>query len=229
MLVSIVVPVYNEEKLLPDFVGEVVPYLKSNKFDYELIFIENGSSDATLAIATKFAKTNKNIKVFHLPQAGYGLALILGCKKARGEFVVIYNADFWDPKFIELTKVNLLNYDIALGSKNLTGSIDQRPLGRKIVTKGFNLFLNILLGFRGTDTHGIKVFKREFLLPVIRKCKTRTGIFDTELIVRAQRGGASILELPVEVIEKRPNRFGLIRILKTPADILRLYFILGRS
>lgn len=229
MKLSILVPVYNEEKLLAEFVKEITLYLQKNRCDYEFLLIENGSTDSTSDIANKIIKKNKKIKVFHLSQASYGRALIYGLKKAKGDFVVIFNVDFWDKNFLELIKVNLLGYDIVTGSKNLPGARDSRPLGRRLVTKSFNLLLRKFMGFKGTDTHGIKALRRLSVLPVIRKCKTQTGIFDSELIIRAQRIKMKILELPVEIIEKRPNRFGLKRILQTPMDIFKLYIVLSKD
>lgn len=229
MKLSVVLPIYNEEKLLPEIVGELSTFLKENRFEYELLLVENGSNDRSIELSDKFANASKNIKAFHLPKSGYGLALIYGIKKAAGDFVVIFNADFWDKNFINLVKVNLLDYDIVTGSKNISGARDQRPLGRQMVTKGFSLFLNLACGYKGTDTHGIKVFRKAVVLPVVKKCILQTGIFDSELMIRAERAKLKILELPVEVIEKRPNRFGLKRILYTPLDIFQLYSALRRK
>lgn len=226
MLISVIVPAYNEEKLLSDFLKEVTDCLKKNSPDYELIIVENGSQDKTLEIARSFAKENKKVKVEHLAKPGYGKALIRGLKKAKGKYVVLFNVDFWDKRFLDLVKVNLLGYDIVTGSKNLPGSRDRRPLTRRLVTKGLSCFLRLFLGFSGTDTHGIKVLRRSKILPILKKCKTETGIFDSELLIRSQRAGLKILALPVEVEEVRPNRFGIKRILDTPGDLYHIYIAL---
>mgnify|MGYP001607864908 FL=1 len=125
-----------------------------------------------------------------------------------------------------LTKVNILEQDIIIGSKCLPGSLDFRGFRRRAVTKVFNLFLNLFLGYRGTDSHGIKLLRLQTVLPILKLCKTKTGIFDSELMIRSQRGGLKILELPVTVKEIRPDRFGLNRLLKTPLDIYKLYISL---
>jgi len=226
MLISIIAPSYNEEELLPSFLKEVTSYLRKSNLAYEIIVVENGSQDKTLEIAQKIAKKNKMIRVESLQKAGYGRALIRGLKKARGNFAVIFNIDFWDGRFIELAKVDLLGYDIVTGSKNLPGSQDKRPLSRRLITKLFNLFLHIFLGYRGTDTHGIKVLRKSAISSVLKECRTNTGIFDSELLVRAQRKNLKILELPVEIQEKREARFGFKRLLETPKDIVKLYLAL---
>lgn len=225
-IISIIAPAYNEQNLLPEFVQELTSYLRKTWPNYELLIIENGSQDKTLKIASEISKKNKKVVVYHLSQPAFGQAIIYGLRKARGEYIVIFNIDFWDRRFIDLAQKDLLGNDIITGSKNLSDSYDQRPLSRQLVTKGFNFLLKVIFGYRGTDTHGIKVFRRKTVLPIVRKCKTKTGIFDSELLVRIQRAGLKILELPVEIMEKRPNRFGLKRILETPKDLLKLYLAL---
>lgn len=224
--ISVIIPAYNEEKLLAAFLEELSSCLRKFILPFELIIIENGSQDKTLEIANFWAKRDKRIKVIHLSKPAYGQALIKGIKMAEGDYVVIFNVDFWDIKFINICAVDLLGYDIVTGSKNLPGSNDDRPFSRRIVTRVFNLFLKIFFGYLGTDTHGIKILRRKTITPLVKKCRTKTGIFDSELLVRAQRLGLKILELPVEIKEKRPNRFGFKRILETPKDIVKLYLAL---
>jgi len=223
---SIIIPAYNEENLLAVFLEELSFFLRKFILPFELIIVENGSHDKTLEIANYWAKKDKRIKVIHLSKPGYGQALIKGMKIAMGDYIVIYNVDFWDVKFINICKVDLLGYDIVTGSKNLSLSQDERPFSRRIVTRFFSLLLRILFKYKGTDTHGIKTIRRKAIASILNKCKTRTGIFDTELLVRSQRKNLKILELPVDIKEIRPNRFGLKRLLETPKDLLKLYLAL---
>ena len=238
MVLSVIVPARNEEKLLPSFIKEVVAYLKKTALDYELIIVENGSQDKTLEVIKTFAEKNRRIRAERISvssyrrgstkifENAYGKALIHGLKKARGKYVVIFNVDFWDGRFIDLAKIDLLGYDIVVGSKNLPGAEDRRPLSRRLVSRFFKLFLSFFFGFSGTDTHGIKALRHSETTPIFKKCRTRTGIFDSELMVRAQRADLKILELPVTISEKRPNRFGIERVLKTPQDIWQLFLAL---
>lgn len=221
--ISIIIPAYNEEKLLAVFLEELSSCLRKFILPFELIIVENGSHDKTLEIANFWAKKDKRIKVIHLPKPGYGQALIKGMKIAKGDYMVIYNVDFWDVKFIDICKVDLLGYEIVTGSKNLSLSKDERPFSRRVVTRLFSLLLRILFKYKGTDTHGIKTIRRKAIISILKRCKTKTGIFDSELLIRAQRAHLKILELPVEVVEKRPNRFGIKRIWETPKDIWQLY------
>lgn len=224
--VSVIVPVHNEEGLIKQFLGDVDSACLNLNLSYEIIVVENGSKDKTWQYLQEFSKDNKKIRPLQLRVAGYGLAIIAGINKSLGEYGIIFNVDFWDEKFLMLTKVNILEQDIIIGSKCLPGSLDLRSFRRRAVTKVFNLFLNIFLGYKGTDSHGIKLLRLQAVLPILKLCKTQTGIFDSELMVRSQRRGLKILELPVTVKEIRPDRFGLNRLLKTPLDIYKLYISL---
>ncbi len=228
MLLSIVTPVFNEEEIVANFIDKLSFFLKKEKIDYELILVENGSTDKTPAIISDAAKKNSKLRVFHLPRPSYGQALRLGLKRAIGDYSVVFNVDFWEPKFLTMaTKQNLLGADILVGSKNLPLSKDERPLKRKLITRGFMVFLRLFLGFKGTDTHGIKVFRRSVLDRLLSRCRLSSGLFDTELLIRAQRTGFKITEVPVRVKEIRRPRFKG-RFLDTPKDICELFLALQK-
>lgn len=221
--VSILVPAYNEEQLIFSFLKSVTEVAEKLHLKYEIIVIENGSSDKTADEVLKFSKRKNTVKLIHLKKAGYGLAILSGIKRAAGKYMVIFNVDFWDEKLLMLVNCDLLKYDIISGSKCLPGSLDLRGLNRKIVTKSFNYFLRLIIGFRGTDTHGIKILRSSMVIPVIKQCKITSGLFDSELMIRAQRNNLKVLELPVEVKELRSSRFRSQRIFATPHEIYRLW------
>lgn len=222
-LISIIAPAHNEEGLIQKFVNEVTKSCEKWELNYELTIVENGSSDNTAKKVIELIPKNNRISLIQLDKAGYGLAIIEGLRASKGDFVVIFNIDFWDERFLALTKVDLLEYDIVSGSKLLPGSKDLRGFNRKVISWGFTKFLQMFLGFKGTDTHGIKVLRLKKVLPFVKSCVTTSGIFDSELILRSQKGGIRILEIPVEVKEVRPARFNITRILKTPLDMFQLW------
>jgi len=223
MEISVILPAKNEEKIIAETTNSILEYLKKSRLKYEIIIVENGSTDNTFQIANLLKEKNKRVRVERILEAGYGKALIRGFKKSKGKYVVFYNVDFWDKRFIDLARANLLGYDLISCSKNLPGSKDRRPLSRRLITRGFNLFLKFFLGYSGTDTHGIKLMRKEKLDPVLKMCRTSSGIFDSELMIRAEKSGLKILELPVDISEIRPNRFGRGRFFQTPKDIWELY------
>lgn len=220
---SIIIPAFNEKFLMAKFIKNLDNYLKHKLSNYEIDIIENGSNDGTVELIDEIAKDNHRVNVFHLKTASYGKALFFGLSKAKGDYFIIFNVDFWDKRLIDLINVDLLGYDMVSCSKNLPGSVDERPFPRRLVTKLFNMLLVIFFSYKGTDTHGIKVLRRSKFGKIIKQCKVKTGIFDSELVIRAERNGLKILELPAQLKELRPNRFGWKRVLHTPNDIIDLF------
>ena len=95
-------------------------------------------------------------------------------------------------------------------------------MGRRIVSRLFNIVIKIVFGFRGSDTHGIKVMKKEIVKDLLAKCRTTGGILDTELVLRAQYSGFKIADFPVSVQEIRDPRFPK-GFRNAPSDIIKLY------
>jgi hypothetical protein len=115
----------------------------------------------------------------------------------------------------------------VIGSKRHPGSRDRRPLVRRAGTAAVTLLLRLTLGFRGTDTHGLKVLRRARLLPVARACVVEHDLFASELVVRASRAGLDVRELPLDLHEIRPPSVGLWRrVPRVLRDIARLVYII---
>ncbi len=220
MKVSVILPSRNEEQLLKNAILDVFKYIKNKKYSFEILVVENGSDDNTEEIIRNLQKAHKEIKLLK-SKPGYGYALRKGIENAAGEFIIIFNVDFYDLRLIDLIDIDLYGRDFIIGSKMANWSKDKRSKTRKFVSYLFNKYLNIALGFKGSDTHGIKIIKREVIKNVYKKCKTTSGIFDTELVIRAQRAGYKFADFPVTVEEKRPPRFTQ-RLIDTPKDIYNL-------
>ncbi len=231
MKLSIVIPIYNEEAILETEVERMVAQMQQvlPEISYELLLVENGSHDRTHAIAEELAKRHATIRAMHLPDAGYGPALKHGLLEATGDFVVLFNIDFWDVDFIRKALVlgQQHHLDMVVGSKTMQGAQDTRPLIRRAITRTFNLLLQSAFGFHGTDTHGMKLLRREKMVPVIQACKTQREIFDTEFVMRAQAAGLISEEIPVVCEERRKTTYNIAkRIPRTAKDLLVLFFSL---
>ncbi len=223
MKLSVILPARNEEKLIRDALKDIVGHLRKKKYPAEVLVVINGCTDKTEEIARGFSKSNKEVKVIN-SKPGYGIALRKGLREARGEFVAIFNVDYYDLPLLDLTDIGMYGRDVIIGSKRTYWAEDKRSLARKAVSLFFNLFLRIAFGFRGSDTHGIKLLRKNVIDKVLPKCKTTSDIFYTELIIRAQRAGFKLADFPVVVEDKRPSRFTFIdRTLKTPFNIYLLY------
>jgi hypothetical protein len=114
--------------------------------------------------------------------------------------------------------------DMVIGSKAMRGANDKRPALRRVATRVMTLLLRIATGFNGTDTHGLKAFKRERTLEVVNACVIDRDLFASELVIRASRMGREVREIPIALDEKRPPSIHLFR--RVPR-VLRGLFKLG--
>jgi glycosyltransferase involved in cell wall biosynthesis len=200
---SVVVPVYNEARIVNDAIVRMLRALESIGGDFELLICENGSTDETAVLVARLQQEDPRIRLERLPEPDYGGAMRHGINACAYDRVVIFNIDFWSLEFASAAVRALDSADVVIGSKVMTGSDDQRPAMRRLLTRAFNAFLRGAFGFRGTDTHGMKALRRSVMDSVLARCVTSRSIFDTELVLRAERAGLRIVEVPVAVREIR--------------------------
>ena len=219
-------PAHNEAALLERSVQEVVADARSRSLDFELIVVENGSQDETAVIAARLADEEPEVLVRTLPRADYGLALRTGLLAATGDMVVNFDVDYTDLGFLDAVLARFAEPDppaIVVGSKRAPGADDRRSWLRRFVTWGFALVLRVGFGLRRSDTHGMKALGRAAVLPIARACRSNGELFDTELIIRAERAGLRVEERPVTVTERRPSRTSITRrALRTVGGLVRL-------
>ena len=211
--VSIVIPIYNEERILPEAVASLRANLRERGWSYEIILAENGSKDRTIAIATELAASHDDVKFFSLGEPNYGRAMKEGILRARGVFVICEEIDLCDADFharaLELLEAS--SADLVIGSKLIAAAEDDRPFVRHAASMLYNGLLRVTVGFRGTDTHGLKAFRRAALLDTVKACLIEKDVFASEFVIRADRGGVPIKEIPVRVVEKRPPSINLFK------------------
>lgn len=230
--VTIVIPVYNEEALLATAVNDLVTRLQEIPLSCEIILSQNGSKDRTLEIAEEIAGRIRNVRVLNTPEPNYGRALRRGIEEARGALVMCDEIDICDVDFyrsaLEILTVD--GADMVVGSKRHPAARDARPALRRFATWVLNLMLRVIVGFKGTDTHGLKAFQRDRLLPVVRSCIVEKDLFASELVIRAERV-VRVVEVPVRIMEKRPPSINLFkRVPNVLRNLWRLFLVirLGR-
>ncbi len=101
--------------------------------------------------------------------------------------------------------------DLVIGSKLIGGARDERPVVRHAASVLYTGLLRTLLGFRGTDTHGLKAFRRDRMLEVVGECVADKDVFASELVIRAYRAHLAVIEIPVRVMEKRRPSINLVK------------------
>ncbi|HZJ53808.1 MAG TPA: glycosyltransferase family 2 protein, partial [Myxococcaceae bacterium] len=210
---TVVIPVYNEERILPSALADLTSGLDTRGLDYEVVLAENGSTDGTAALLERLTAENSRLRWFHSTTPNYGAALKQGMLEARGELVFCDEIDLCDLGFYDraLELLSDPTLDMVVGSKAARGSVDHRPLIRRLATRVHNGLLRLVLGFQGTDTHGLKAFRRDRLVPVARACVVDRDVFASEFVVRAWRDGYRVLEIPIQLEEKRQPSINLLR------------------
>ncbi len=221
--ISVVMPAHNEQELLVRAVESVVAGLGKLTDDFEVLICENGSVDATAAIAAELADTSAAIHHHHLDDADYGRALRAGFCAARGALVANFDVDLVDFDFLDRA-LDLLESTpeaaIVVGTKRGPGAEDQRAIGRRVVTAVYSVVLRRGFGLGVRDTHGLKLLRRQPLVDVVGACRYGGDIFDTELILRAERAGLGVRELPIRVSDQRPPRTSILQ--RIPRSLLGL-------
>lgn len=220
--ISCIFPVHNEAAVLAKQLKKFVADLKHFSLPvWEIILVENGSRDTSWNIIQSLQNKDRRIRSLRLPQSSYGQAVRTGLEQARGERIFVLNVDFFDVEFMKQSLPLLEVTDIVIASKTLGASDDQRSFVRRWMTYFFNVLLRLVLNYPGTDTHGIKGFKKTQLLHYsLMRCRTHHELFDTELIIRMTRWGAKLIELPITVREIRPSRYSAIkRLVATVIDL----------
>jgi glycosyltransferase involved in cell wall biosynthesis len=222
---SIVVPVYNEAEFIPRALPALVDELESLDASYQILLVENGSTDETSSVAIEVAE-GLPVTVLSLEQPDYGAAMRHGFLEADGDWVVNFDIDYFSADFLRRVLV-LDDDDLVIASKRDPSSEDRRPLIRRLATFVFNLLLRTILGSHVSDTHGMKAFRRDLVSNVVPLVTSRQDLFDTELVVRAERLGYRIQEVPVVVEELRVARSSLVRrVPRTIRGLLRIRAVL---
>lgn len=209
MKLSVVIPAYNEENNLKKGVlADVRNFLGKSGLDYEVIMVDDGSSDDSVNLIKKFIFQNKDFKLIQNPHGGKANTVMTGMLEAKGEIVLFTDMDQATPiseveKFLPYFK----SWDIVIGSrKGRKGA----PLIRKLSAWGFSLLRTVILGLPFKDTQcGFKAFNKEAVLKIIPKIKNEWGVvhfkggavnagFDVEVLYLAKKYGFKIAEVAVE-------------------------------
>ena len=217
--ISIVIPIYNEQAILHAAVVDLRERLEPLGWSYEIILAENGSKDRTIEIghelAAKYADPGDGqVKIISHgraelrqgPEAGHPArpGRHRDLRRDRPVRHRLPQAGRRDPR-------DRAPPTWSSAASSPRAPADERPLIRHAASVAYSALLKIMLGFRGTDTHGLKAFRRAALLDTVRACLVEKDVFASEFVIRADRGGVLIREIPVAIIEKRPPSINLFK------------------
>jgi glycosyltransferase involved in cell wall biosynthesis len=227
---SVVVPVYNEEEIVSSSAKQIYDICKRTQLDFEVIFVENGSEDTTLDLVNEFISNKQECKVISLNIANYGNALKQGFVAANNELVISFDIDYYSEEF--LTEALHLDeiYSAITASKRLVNSNDSRKLIRRMATLTFVTILKFLFNTNLSDTHGMKGIRKKSINKEIQNVVSTQDLFDTELLIRIERSGRKILEIPAVINEIRPSVSVIYkRIPRTIKSLLKLRIQLSKE
>ena len=228
---SIIIPAYNEGLMIRENLSEVIRTFDDFGCDYEIIVIDDGSSDNTLAEVSKIAGEHPQVKVKrNYENFGKGRALKKAFRFVTGDYVVFLDADLdLHPAQVQ-TLYDILKLDeadVVIGSKFHPNSVVKYPFSRRIISLFYYCLIKLLFGLPVRDTQtGLKIFKTKVLSEVFPKILVKQFAFDLEILANAYRLKFKIAEAPIVVRQKRGvyGRIGLRAIWQTGWDTLAVFY-----
>ena len=214
-LLSIIIPAHDEEHRLPQTLKKISAFLAAQPYQAEVLVVENGSNDATLAIAEQYAQQEASIHVMHLARSGKGLAVREGMLAAQGEYRFICDADLSMP----IEEVNkflppvLSDFDVAIASREAPGAKRyDEPAYRHLIGRVFNTLVRLvaLPGLQDTQC-GFKCFHAPVAEKVFRLQTFEGWSFDVEVLYIALMLGYKIIEVPINWYHIPGSRVKLFR------------------
>lgn len=200
-LLSLIIPAYNEGERIEKSLDDAVEYLREHGYNFEIIVVDDGSTDNTVALAEKH---KDHIKVLAQPRnMGKGAAVRRGMLEAKGEIRIFTDADFSTPiyEIEKLIRVIENGADICIGSRALDPSMikEHQPFYREFMGKTFNKLVQLLL-FKGiSDTQcGFKGFTGKAADKIFSQSQINGFSFDVEVLYLARKEGITVEQVSVE-------------------------------
>ena len=201
-LVSVIIPAYNEEGRIWATLEQVVAYLTSRPYAWEVVVADDGSTDGTVALVTKMVEREPRARLVQAAHGGKGSALREGIRRAEGEYLFLCDADLSMPiqqlgRFIPPA---LSGYDLAIGSREVPGARRFRePRLRHVQGRVFNALVRLLVvpGFADTQC-GFKSLRGDIARQLLPFQRVKGFSFDVELLFLARRKGFQIVEVPID-------------------------------
>lgn len=211
---SLVLACFNEGSTLSSSLLKIVEVLKSTRYNWEIIAIDDHSRDSTYNILKKFSGNKRSFKVFkNSANIGRGGTVMLGIKKARGKVAGFIDVDLevspvYIPQFVRAIEKGA---DLVIATRIYKESWSS--INRWVLSKGYSLLIRNLLTLGIKDTEaGYKFFNRKKILPILEKIKDKKWFFDTEIVARAVNKKMRVVEIPVLFL-RREDKKSTVRII----------------
>lgn len=201
MFLSIIIPAYNEEDVILQAIQKTAEYFNSQKRDFEIIVVNDGSIDKTADVVRRAAGNHPNLKIIdNKKNQGKGASVRNGAFSAHGDWILFLDADLsTDPEEFEKFKPYLNDYEIIIGSRAVPGAkiVKRQPLLRELIGKCANILIRLVLGLPYHDTQcGFKIFNRR-TLAIFKEQKLTGWLFDAELLYLAKKKNFRVKEIGI--------------------------------
>jgi dolichyl-phosphate beta-glucosyltransferase len=211
---SIVIPAFNEELRLGESLGAVLDWLEHHRRSFEVIVVDDGSTDGTAALADGFA--SRGVRSIRLPRnSGKGAAVGRGVRASRGRRILISDADFSTPiEEIEKLESRIEEAPIVIGSRAVSGAriLRHQPFYREVLGKIFNRLLRLVGVWGLSDTQcGFKLLDGPTAKRLFEEMITPGFAFDVELVWLARRAGTRVEEVGVVWDNSADSRVDMFR------------------
>jgi glycosyltransferase involved in cell wall biosynthesis len=196
MRLSVVIPCFNEEHKIANTVDQINTFLETLQFDFEIIVVNDGSSDNT----RDTAKSLDVVLVDYDDNMGKGYAVKKGVERSSGDYILFIDADHTiSIAHIDLFLKSIDNSDVVIASKYM-GKANHVSFLRKMLGKTFAAFRKVITGLRYKDTQcGFKLFKSEVAKDLFSKLSVYGWCFDVEILILAKKSNYQVIELPVNL------------------------------
>ena len=200
---SIIFPVYNEQRLLERNINKFYEFMKSTGIPFEIILAENGSRDGSKEICHRLASHNPRMRTFSIKNPSLGKALKKGFQLASYSAVMYYPVDLWggDFRFITNAYAQLRTYPIVIGSRFIRGSRQKRPFLRKLISQAHVIIVNLVLASSFTDIDAVKMFRTQIAKKIYAKTTMEGSFMEVEICAIIKNTMIPFAEIPINHIE----------------------------
>lgn len=214
---SIIIPAYNEAARLGKTLDHIIAYVVAERWDAEVIVVNDGSKDRTPDLVREYAKANSSLRLVENPgNHGKGYSVRNGMLNAAGEILLFSDADLSSPieEAPKLFAALAAGADVAIGSRWLRPETQtqRQSVLRQFYGRSYNLILRILLGLDFKDTQcGFKAFTRQAAQKIFPPQKIERWGFDPELLYLARKAKLNVVEVPVAWAHVEGTRISPLR------------------
>lgn len=224
---SLIIPAFNEEARLPGTIEQVTRYLRDQPFRWEILVVDNASTDGTSQVVQRLSSQVANLRLLHEPRRGKGAAVRTGVLAAQGEFRFICDADLSMPieELVKFLPPTLTDFDVAIASREVPGAVRiNEPAYRHWIGRAFNALVRLIAlpGLHDTQC-GFKCFRAAAAEDLFRRQTILGWTFDVEILFLARKSGYRIVEVPIRWVHIPGSRVRIARdSLAMFLDLLRI-------